>query len=77
MQGLLVVLAPAVLMLFALAMQRLEARLGKSISREGVVADLLLDPSPANLAELAEECLPGAAGGRQEKTEAVSAAAQN
>ena len=79
MQGLLVVLAPAVLMLFALAMQRLEARLGKSNPREDQVEEFLLNANSKEIGALVEDGLPEALDifdVRREKVKAVSAVSE-
>ena len=80
MQGLLVVIAPAVLMLFALAMQRLEAHLGRPAPHEDQVEEFLLNANPAEIGALVEDGMPEALDiydGRREMIKAVSVAAEN
>ncbi|EFV14329.1 hypothetical protein [Segniliparus rugosus] len=82
MQGLLVVLAPVMLMLFALAMQRLEARLGKSNPsnpREDQVEEFLLNANSEEIGALVEAGLPEALDifdVRREKVKAASAVSE-
>jgi hypothetical protein len=77
MQELLVVFTPAVLMVFALAMQRLEAHLGKPGPREDEVEAFLLHASPKEMNTLAHEGLAEALDifdGRQERAKAANSA---
>lgn len=60
MQGLAVVLFPVLLMLFALAMERVECRLRRLTVREQEVQEFLDQASHAEVATLAEEGLPRA-----------------
>ncbi|TQF74966.1 hypothetical protein FK531_02600 [Rhodococcus spelaei] len=60
MQGLAVVLFPVLLMLFALAMERVEFRLRRLTVREQEVQEFLDQASHAEVATLAQEGLPRA-----------------
>lgn len=60
MQGLAVVLFPVLLMLFALAMERVEFRLSQLTVREQEVQEFLDKASQADVAALAQEGLPRA-----------------
>lgn len=60
MQGLAVVLFPVLLMLFALAMERVEFRLRRLAVREQEVEEFLDKASHAEVATLAQEGLPRA-----------------
>ncbi|MFD4293825.1 hypothetical protein ACFWPA_06520 [Rhodococcus sp. NPDC058505] len=60
MQGLAVVLFPVLLMLFALAMERVEFRLSRLTVREQEVEEFLDKASHAEVATLAQEGLPRA-----------------
>ncbi|MFC4605944.1 hypothetical protein [Rhodococcus kronopolitis] len=60
MQGLAVVLFPVLLMLFALAMERVEFRLRRLTLREQEVQEFLDQASQAEVAALAEEGMPRA-----------------
>lgn len=60
MQGLAVVLFPVLLMLFALAMERVEFRLRRLTVREQEVEEFLNNASQADVAALASEGFPHA-----------------
>jgi hypothetical protein len=60
MQGLAVVLFPVLLMLFALAMERVEFRLSKLGVREQEVQEFLDQASTSEVATLANEGMPHA-----------------
>ncbi|KQU28084.1 hypothetical protein HQ325_00985 [Rhodococcus sp. BP-349] len=60
MQALAVVLFPVLLMLFALAMERFEARLNRAGVREQEVQEFLDAASSAEVATLAAEGFPNA-----------------
>ncbi|QBJ96981.1 hypothetical protein ERC79_14240 [Rhodococcus sp. ABRD24] len=60
MQGLAVVLFPVLLMLFALAMERVEFRLRRLTVREQEVEEFLDQASQAEVATLASEGFPHA-----------------
>ncbi|AYJ47094.1 hypothetical protein [Rhodococcus sp. P1Y] len=60
MQGLAVVLFPVLLMLFALAMERVEFRLSKLGVREQEVQEFLDHASKSEVATLANEGMPHA-----------------
>ncbi|SED80882.1 hypothetical protein SAMN04490240_4788 [Rhodococcus pyridinivorans] len=60
MQALAVVLFPVLLMLFALSMERVEARLSRLSVREQEVEEFLDKADQADVAALAREGFPGA-----------------
>ena len=60
MQGLAVVLFPAVLMLFALAMERVQTRLDRLSVSQGQVEEFLQSADSAELDTLAKEGFPAA-----------------
>ncbi|MFE4503653.1 hypothetical protein ACFRFQ_27685 [Rhodococcus sp. NPDC056743] len=60
MQGLAVILFPVLLMLFALAMERVERRLRRLSVRENEVAEFLDQAGPDDVASLATDGFPHA-----------------
>ncbi|MGL6234336.1 MAG: hypothetical protein ACRC20_03240 [Segniliparus sp.] len=67
-------------MLFALAMQRLETRLGRSGPREDQVEEFLLNANSAEMGTLVEDGLPEALDiydVRREKVKAASSVTEN